>query len=128
MGDMREEVDEKKNYFDSLTKKEKTPSGTCLQSLDYPQVHQLRVSYVELSFVNSITNEASTINSYVAYINQASIFPFILLILILDAKLLRQNMITYAFLRTVNRYKTLMTTRCCFYPRKLALTDYIPNS
>ncbi|KAK2191457.1 hypothetical protein NP493_53g18000 [Ridgeia piscesae] len=42
MGDMREEVDEKKNYFDSLTEKEKTPSGTCLQSLDYPQVQQLR--------------------------------------------------------------------------------------
>jgi len=48
MGDMREEVDEKKNYFDSLTEKEKTPSGTCLQSLDYPQVQQLRVSCVEL--------------------------------------------------------------------------------
>ena len=74
MGDIREVVDEKKDYIESLTEKEKTPGDTCLQSLDYPQTHQLRVSCIELSFVNSITNEASTINSYVAYINQASIF------------------------------------------------------
>ena len=74
MGDMREAVDVKKDYFESVTEKEKTPGGTCLQSLDYPQMHQLRVSCVELSFVNLITNDANTINSYVAYINQDSIF------------------------------------------------------